>query len=118
MTSLTIPGPYHRHVDYETGQIFHVDPITGAITARNDIVLPKSRNAEFQAWAAQRRADANLTTDHTTAQASLIPENGINATEVVAAEPIKQGRGVQRQSSTTQRLPSCLSLRSPIRCLG
>lgn len=90
MTSLTTPGPYHRHVDHETGQLFHVNPITGEIIARNDIVLPKSRNAEFQAWVAQRRADANLTTDHTTAQASLSKA----APVVEAVEPItKQGRG-------------------------
>jgi len=90
MTSLTIPGPYHRHVDHETGQLFHVNPITGEIIARNDIVLPKSRNAEFQAWVAQRRADANLITDHTTAQASLSKA----APVVEAVEPItKQGRG-------------------------
>jgi hypothetical protein len=90
MTSLTIPGPYHRHVDYETGQLFHVNPITGEIIARNDIVLPKSRNAEFQAWAAQRRADANLTTDHTTAHYSLLKTSPV----VEAVERItKQGRG-------------------------
>ncbi|MBV7524375.1 hypothetical protein KW834_08140 [Pseudomonas sp. PDM29] len=94
MTSLTIPGPYHRHVDHETGQLFHVNPITGEIIARNDIVLPKSRNAEFQAWAAQRRADANLTTDHTTAQASLVSDCDIEAPQAVTAEPIaKQRRG-------------------------
>lgn len=90
MASLTIPGPYHRHVDHETGQLFHVNPITGEIIARNDIVLPKSRNAEFQAWAAQRRADANLTTDHTTAHYSLLKA----APVVEAVEPTtKQGRG-------------------------
>lgn len=90
MTSLTIPGPYHRHVDHESGQLFHVNPITGEIIARNDILLPKSRNAEFQAWAAQRRADANLTTDHNSAQSSLSKA----APVVEAVEPIaKQGRG-------------------------
>jgi hypothetical protein len=90
MTSLTIPGPYHRHVDHESGQLFHVNPITGEIIARNDIVLPKTRNAEFQAWAAQRRADANLTTDHSSAQSSLSKA----APVVEAVDPIvKQGRG-------------------------
>ncbi|MGY2293685.1 hypothetical protein [Pseudomonas sp. SDO5511_1_S431] len=90
MTNLTIPGPYHRHVDHEAGQLFHVDPITGEILARNDIVLPKSRNAEFQVWAAQRRTDTNLTTDYTTARYSLSKA----APVVEAAEPIvKQGRG-------------------------
>ena len=89
MTSLTIPGPYHRHVDHETGNLFHVDPITGEIIARKDIVLPKSRKAEFQAWAAQRRAE-DLTTDQASAQADIA-----KATPVVeAVEPItKQGRG-------------------------
>ena len=41
----------HRHVDHETGHIIHVDPSTGDIIARSKIVLPKSRKAEFQAWA-------------------------------------------------------------------
>lgn len=82
MTSLTIPGPYHRHVDYETGQIFHVDPITGAIIARNDIVLPKSRKAEFQAWSAERRADEGLLEDHAKATSPLINDSCTSAPEV------------------------------------
>ena len=82
MTSLTIPGPYHRHVDHETGQIFHVDPITGEILARNDIVLPKSRKAEFQAWAAQRRADEGLPEDHAKAAAPVVKDNLTSAPEV------------------------------------
>lgn len=89
MTNLTIPGPYHRHVDHETGHLFHVDPITGEIIARKDIVLPKSRKAEFQAWADQRRTE-DLTTDHASARAGIA-----EATQAVkAVEPItKQGRG-------------------------
>lgn len=115
MTSLTIPGPYHRHVDHESGQLFHVNPITGEIIARNDIVLPKTRNAEFQAWAAQRRADANLTTDHTTAQSSLsmaaqLSKLSSQSPSKVVADP--------RPFSRTQRLTLCRSLRFPIRCLG
>lgn len=82
MTSLTIPGPYHRHVDYETGQIFHVDPITGAIIARNDIVLPKSRKAEFQAWSAERRADEGLLEDHAKAAAPSVKDNLTGIPEV------------------------------------
>lgn len=82
MTSLTIPGPYHRHVDHETGQLFHVNPITGEIIARNDIVLPKSRNAEFQAWAALRRADEGLPDDHAKAASPLVHESCTSAPEV------------------------------------
>lgn len=82
MTSLTIPGPYHRHVDHETGQLFHVNPITGEIIARNDIVLPKSRNAEFQAWATQRRADDGLPEDHAKVASSLVKDNLTSAPEV------------------------------------
>ena len=82
MTSLTIPGPYHRHIDYETGQIFHVDPITGAIIARNDIVLPKSRKAEFQAWSAERRADEGLLEDHAKAAAPSVKDNLTGIPEV------------------------------------
>lgn len=80
----------HRHVDHETGHILHVDPITGEIIALNDIVLPKSRNAEFQAWADQRRADVDLITDCATAQASISKAGPV----VESVEPItKQGRG-------------------------
>lgn len=61
----------HRHVDHETGHILHVDPITGEIIARKDMIRRKGTEAQYQVWAAQRRADANLTTDHATAQASL-----------------------------------------------
>lgn len=61
----------HRHVDHETGHILHVDPITGEIISRKDMIRRKGPEAQYQAWAAQRRADENLTTDHATAQASL-----------------------------------------------
>lgn len=84
----------HRHVDHETGHILHVDTITGEVIARKDIVLPKNRNAEFQAWVAQRRADANLITDHATAQASLSKADPV--LEIV--EPSKQGRGRPKTS--------------------
>ncbi len=50
MTSIPANLP-HRHVDHETGHIIHVDPSTGDIIARSKIALPKSRKAEFQAWA-------------------------------------------------------------------
>lgn len=61
----------HRHVHHETGHILHVDPITGDIIARKEMTRRKGPEAQYQAWAAQRRADANLTNDHATAQASL-----------------------------------------------
>ena len=84
----------HRHVDHDTGHILDVDPITGEIIARSKIVLPKSRKAEFQAWADQRRADVSLITDYVTVQASLVSECDIDAPQAVTTEPIaKQDRG-------------------------
>lgn len=83
MTNLTIPGPYHRHVDYETGKIYHVDPITGAIIACNDIVLPKSRKAQFQAWATERRSGPKeLSQDHAQAASTLVLPEGSSPAEV------------------------------------
>lgn len=89
MTSIPANLP-HRHVDYETGHILHVDPITGDIIARKDMIRRKGPEAQYQAWAAQRRADANLTTDHATAQASLSKVVPV----VEAVDPItKKSRG-------------------------
>lgn len=90
MTSLTIPELYHRYVDHETGHILHVDPITGEIIARKDMIRRKDPEAQYQAWAAKRRADVNLTTDHTTAQAAMVKAEPV--VPVVEAEPIKRGR--------------------------
>lgn len=70
MTSIPANLP-HRHVDHETGHILHVDPITGDIIARKEMTRRKGSEAQYQTWAAHRRADANLTKDHATAQASL-----------------------------------------------
>lgn len=80
----------HRHVDHETGHILHVDPITGEIIARKDMIRRKGPEAQYRAWADQRRADANLTTDHATAQASLSKVVPV----VEAVDPItKKSRG-------------------------
>lgn len=89
MTSIPSNLP-HRHVDHETGHILHADPITGEIIARKNMIRRKNPEAQYQVWAAQRRADKNLTTDYATAQASIAKA----APVVEAVEPtIKQGRG-------------------------
>ncbi|OPB14494.1 hypothetical protein BFW91_07880 [Pseudomonas fluorescens] len=71
MTSIPANLP-HRHVDHETGHILHVEPNTGEVINSKEMVRRKNPEEQYQAWAAQRRADVNLTTDHTTAQASLM----------------------------------------------
>lgn len=67
MTLLTQPGPLHRHVDHETGHILHIDPITGEAVTRKEMVRLKNPEAQYQAWAAERRADESLSKDHQTA---------------------------------------------------
>ena len=89
MTSIPANLP-HRHVDHDTGHILHVDPITGEVITRKAMVRRKNPEAQYQAWAAQRRADVNLTTDHVTAQASL--SKAIQVVEDVGTVA-KQGRG-------------------------
>ena len=88
MTQLNEPGSYHRHVDYETGQILHADPITGEVVAQSAMVRAKNPEEKYQAWAAERRVDDLLASDHSSATTlSTFPE------AVVAAEPTKAGRG-------------------------
>ncbi|WLG63177.1 hypothetical protein PSH90_03435 [Pseudomonas sp. FP1762] len=88
MTSFTANLP-HRHVDQETGHILHVDPVTGAIVARKEIVRRKDPRAEFEAWAAQRRSE-DLSADYATLQVAAKKSEAI--VPVVEAEPIKRGR--------------------------
>ena len=88
MTSIPAHLP-HRHVDHETGHILHVDPITGEIIARKEMVRRKDPRAEYEAWAAQRRFE-DLSTDFAIAQAATA--KAISVAPVVEAEPIKRGR--------------------------
>lgn len=88
MTSFPANLP-HRHVDHETGHILHVDPITGEIITRKDMIRRNDPRAEFEAWAAQRRSE-DLSADYATIQAAITkPEPAV---PVVEAEPIKRGR--------------------------
>lgn len=64
MTLLTQSGPLHRHVDHETGHILHIDPITGEAVTRKVMVRVKYPEAQYQAWAAERRDDEDLYEDH------------------------------------------------------
>lgn len=88
MTSTPANLP-HRHVDYETGHILHVDPITGEIVARKEIIRRKNPRAEYEAWAAQRRTE-NLTTDYATAQVAMAKADP--AAPAVEDERIRRGR--------------------------
>jgi len=82
MTSLTIPGPLHRHVDHESGHILHVNPITGEVVSRKEMVRPKDDEAQYQAWATERRADESLYKDHATASAPLVEDCSTSDPEV------------------------------------
>lgn len=84
MTNLAIPGPYHRHVDYDSGCIYHADPITGEVIAVKQMFLPDDREAAFQAWGAERRADERLPEDQAKAAAALEANHAIEAPEVIA----------------------------------
>lgn len=88
MTLLTQPGPFHRHVDYETGHILHIDPVTGEAVARKEMARPKDPEAQYQAWADERRDDESLYKDYQKA-AKGIASGHPEASPVVP----KQSRG-------------------------
>ncbi|MCO7057041.1 hypothetical protein [Pseudomonas juntendi] len=92
MTLLTQPEPLHRHVDHETGTILHIDPITGEVISRKDMVRPANLEAQYQAWAAERRADELLSEDHQKAAKGLADEAQGVAPKTPSDEP-KRGRG-------------------------
>lgn len=62
---------YHRHLGFEAKTIFHVDPDTGEVINHNEMTMPKNPEEEFQAWAAERRADPALSKDTHTALTNL-----------------------------------------------
>lgn len=86
MTQLNQPGLYHRHVDYEAGCILHVDPITSEVVGQNAMVRAKNPEEKYQAWAAERRADVLLVSDH--ASATMYKH-----APVATTEPARAGRG-------------------------
>jgi len=88
MTLLTQPGPHHRHVDHDTGIILHVDPITGQILKSHTMVLPKSKEDQFKAWATERQACESLAEDHLKTSPVVAPD----AQAVISEEPVR-GRG-------------------------
>ncbi|NQD53865.1 hypothetical protein HP546_00605 [Pseudomonas sp. CM25] len=92
MTLLTQPGPLHRHVDHETGTILHIDPITGEVISHKDMVRPATLEAQYQAWAAERRADESLSEDQQKAANGLASETQGQPPENPSDEP-KRGRG-------------------------
>ncbi len=97
MTLLTQPGPLHRHVDHETGTILHIDPITGEVISRKEMVRPKDDEAQYQAWADERRADKSLYEDHQKAAKGIATETQGEAIENPSDEP-KRGRGRPKTS--------------------
>ncbi|EPF68006.1 hypothetical protein [Pseudomonas syringae] len=90
MTLLTQPEPLHRHVDHETGHILHIDPITGEAITRKEMARLKNPEAQYQAWAAQRRADESLYEDHQKATQAKPSDTPIEAP--------KRGRGRPKTS--------------------
>lgn len=97
MTLLTQPGPLHRHVDHETGTILHIDPITGEIISRKEMVQPEKLEAQYQAWASERRADESLYKDYQKAAESIATQAQEDDTEAPSDEP-KRGRGRPKTS--------------------
>lgn len=77
----------HRHEDYETGHILRVNPRTGEIVTRRVMVLRKNLEAEYQAWAAQRRADDTLAADY------MATQKGFPMTTPVVEVVVEQCRG-------------------------
>ena len=97
MTQLNQPSPYHRHVDYEAGHILHVNPVTGEVIAQSAMVRAKNPEEKYQAWATERRADALLVSDHSSAVTlSTFPE--AVAPDVGTPKPAKAGRGRPKTS--------------------
>lgn len=92
MTLLIQPGPLHRHVDYETGHILHADPTTGEVIIQREMVRPKNPEAQYQAWAAERRADNCLSNDHDNAALEKVDP------VVGDAEPAQPVRGRPKTS--------------------
>lgn len=89
MTSIAANLP-HRHVDHETGHILHIDPVTGVVISRKSMVRRKDAEADYQAWAIQRRAE-DLSSDYATAQAAMVKVKA-ESIPVVSTEPAKRGR--------------------------
>ncbi len=80
----------HRHVDHDTGHIYHIDPISGEIITSKEMVRRKDPREAYEAWANKRRADENLPSDYATVQAAMTKAEPVAS--VVEAEPIKRGR--------------------------
>lgn len=82
----------HCHVDYETGFILHVDPVTGEVLVRKKTSYLKSPDAEYESWAAKRRACMHLIADHAAAQANLMKMMSRRST-LNDTQPVMQRRG-------------------------
>ena len=92
MTLLTQPGPLHRHVDHETGTILHIDPLSGEVIRRRDMVRPANLEAQYLSWASERRADESLFDDQQKAAKGLTNGTQGQPQETPSDEP-KRGRG-------------------------
>lgn len=89
MTSIPANLP-RRHVDYQTGHILRVDPVTGAVISRKLMIRCKDSSAEYGAWAVKRRSE-DLSIDYAIAKAALAKAN-VEPAPVVSTEPVKRGR--------------------------
>nr|WP_233445863.1 hypothetical protein [Pseudomonas carnis] len=95
MTQLNQPSPYHRHVDYEAGHIVHANPVTGEVIAQSAMVRARNPEEKYQAWAAERRADDLLVSDHSS---TATYEPAPVAPDVGAPKSAKAGRGRPKTS--------------------
>lgn len=90
----TIPANLpHRYADYETGHILYVDPITGEIISRKEMNRPKHLEAQFQAWAAERRADPFLPKDALKVSRTLASRTPEDAPSDGPGDAPERGRG-------------------------
>ena len=95
MTQLNQLSPYHRHVDYEVGHIVHANPVTGEVIAQSAMVRARNPEEKYQAWAAERRADDLLVSDHSS---TATYEPAPVAPDVGAPKSAKAGRGRPKTS--------------------
>jgi hypothetical protein len=102
----------HRHVDHLTGHILYIDTASGVAIYRKPMIRRKDTEAEYQAWAAKRRAE-DLSTDYATAQASML-KVGAYPVQTVCGEPAKLGRPATKSANPVAALMPFLVIPSPL----
>lgn len=86
----------HRYIDYETGHAIRVDPHTGEVVSRKELASLTTPEAQYQVWAAERRADVSISEDHKKITSAVTDIAQREATGTKAGEVAKKGRGRPR----------------------